>query len=70
MRREAFHRTPLQQDLSLGRAIDAGQDIEEGCLSGAVGSDQTNQLAGIDPERDIGESGNPSEAERAVASFQ
>src|SRR5262249_8757963 len=40
----------LEQHLSAARPQQAGDELEQGRLAGAVGADQGNDLAGIDSE--------------------
>src|SRR3954471_21089037 len=44
---------PGDRDLAAGRAQDAGQQLEQRRLAGAVGADDADRLAGLDVERDV-----------------
>ncbi len=47
-RRKRRHVATLQQNLPLGRLDDAGQEIDQGGLAGAVGTDQRLTRAWLD----------------------
>ena len=42
--------------------MDAGEDLDEGGLAGAVVADEGDHLAGVDPEVDVGERLDGAEA--------
>ncbi len=61
MRFETDQVFPVKTDRSLIRAIDARDDIEEGCLSSSIGSDEPDNLSFIYVKGDIGKDGQASE---------
>ena len=48
--REAADVLALQQDLAGAGAMDAGEDMQQGGLAGAIGADDGHQFAGLDLE--------------------
>jgi hypothetical protein len=45
----------LEQDAAGRRAMQAGDGAEEGGLAGAVGADDGDGLAGVEPQADVGQ---------------
>jgi hypothetical protein len=56
----------FEKDFSLGRSIDAGEDIKEGSFTCAIGADQTDEFPFLNPQGDISEGGESAKAQRAV----
>ena len=52
----------LEVDGPRGGLVETAQAVEEGGLAGAVGTDQTDDLAGLDVEGDVVQGDDPSEA--------
>jgi hypothetical protein len=50
MRCESVNPFAIQADASLGRPLQPDDNLEEGALSGAVGTDDGDDFAGVDPE--------------------
>ncbi len=57
-------RIPLKQDVALGRFVYARDQIEDGGLTGAVGTDQASDLARIDIQAEIGDRTKPAKIMR------
>jgi hypothetical protein len=55
-------RHAVEQDRAAIRLVDAGQDLDERALAGAVLAHQGVDLAGAEVHRDVGEGGGRSEA--------
>src|SRR2546423_10687968 len=70
MRTDRQNRGAIDEDRAGARPVNAGDDVEEGCLAGAVGSDQSDHLAGLDRERNPIESDHPTEADTQVAHLE
>src|SRR5262249_13036181 len=51
----------VQQDAPGARALRSGDEVEHGRLAGAVGPDQPDDAAAIDPERNIIDGFDPAE---------
>ena len=49
------HRRAVDQDLALGRLVDAGEDLDQRRLAGAVVAEEAMDLAGIDLDVDVAE---------------
>lgn len=67
---EAGHALPFEEDLTFGRLVNPGQDVEERGLSSPIRADQSQQLAAVDLYRDIGQRRDSSKAEGAFPDFK
>jgi hypothetical protein len=61
---------PEEPDAARRRLIDAGHDVEAGCLAGTVGSDQAQDLARVDVERDPVEGRDTTKAQRDIVHLE
>ena len=59
-----------EANAALLRPVDAGQDVEDGRLAGAVGTDDREQLARLDGERDTVDRDHAGEPQRHVADIE
>ena len=64
------HRLAVDQDLAFVRAVDAGQDLDEGRFAGAVLADQRGDLARIEGDADVVECLDAREDLRNAAHFE
>ncbi len=60
----------VEQDTPGGRLHHAGNGVDEGRLAGAVGADQAADLAGLDVERQLGDGGDTTEADRHASELE
>src|SRR5690606_3153292 len=60
----------LVADLALGGDVEAGEAVEEGGLAGAVGADETDDLAAVDGEVDAAYGGESAEAHGDAAGVE
>src|SRR5699024_3214638 len=56
--------------LALGGVVHAGNDVEQGTLAGAVGTDDADDLAGVDLHADVRQSHQTAETLSDVFCFQ
>jgi hypothetical protein len=66
MGRHAGGRSPLEENLTLSRAVDASEDIKKGCFPSTVGTDQPDKFPCIDPKGDIRERRDPAKTEKTM----
>ena len=62
VRLEPRQRQPVEGELAAVRRVDAGEDVEQAGLAGAVGADEAVDLAAIDGEGHVGERLHAAEA--------
>ena len=70
MRRPAEQRAAFEPDVAAGRRVEPAQAVEEGRLAGAVGSDQPEDLALVEVERDAVERDDAAKAHHDLADFE
>jgi hypothetical protein len=61
---QAGDRGPAEPDAARGRPLQADDDLQKRALAGAVGTDDGDDLAVVDPERDAVDSREAAEALR------
>src|SRR5215207_4938024 len=61
VRRQTDSRPTVEVDAAGGRLVDAGEDVEEGRLAGAVRPDQADDLSARDNEVDVVDGDQSSE---------
>ncbi len=60
----------LVADLAFGGDVEAGEAVEEGGLAGAVGADETDDLAAVDGEVDVADGGESAESHGDAAGVE
>jgi hypothetical protein len=58
---EAADRHAVQSDVAVRRPLEPDDDLEERALAGSVGTDDGDDLAVVDPERDAVDGREPAE---------
>src|SRR5450432_3974028 len=66
----ARDRLAVESQIAGGWRIQAGDDVEDGCLSRAVGADQSDQLALIEREIEMAKGLEPAELNGDVVDFK
>src|SRR5207302_9439647 len=67
---EARDVPPLEEDLALGRLLEAAEDVEDGGLAGAVRPDQPGYGRGLDRQADLVDGDDPAEPDADPVSLQ
>src|SRR5207253_10475657 len=70
MRRQADERLAVEENVSRSRPVDAGDEVEERRLAGAVRTDHAHDLALVDVQVEIGDDVQAPEVHRQLLQLQ
>ena len=70
VRPDREHRLTVDENGAVARPVHARDDVEQGRLAGAVGTDKCDHLPRLDFERNAIQGHHPTEADAQVANFE